>query len=100
MTTTTNGYAGDFAIPDVIPADARTYRPTTRQEVRRMLTYNVHIYDTLIWRENVILRLPFHRYRVTSEGKRGVIVERVGGKSAAYALAVLLKRLGLEEGRR
>jgi hypothetical protein len=89
-----------FNAPDLPNLGARTYRPFSPQDVKRRLRHDLCIYDTLIWDGMVIMRLPHHYYRISflcfDEDIKAGKTERLGGKSATYALAVLLKRLGLD----
>lgn len=99
MTTPTNGingYGGHFRDLDIPTVGARVYHPTTPQEVRRRILLDLCIYDTLIWGDLMIMRLPFHRYRVTNAATGRS--ERVGGRTATGAAGALLRRLGLAEG--
>lgn len=82
------------AEPDFQTVGAKTFHPETPQDVRRLLLYDLCIYDTLYWGRFTVLRLPFHRYRVTNQATGRS--ERVGGKSAKHGMYAVLNKLGVE----
>ena len=81
---------------DVVPAGVRTFcldAGTPLHEVRRRLTHSVLIYDTLIWRNITIQRLPFHKYRLTVTSPTRSATRTISGLDAAHALTTLLAEL-------